>query len=340
MKRASDIEEEAAKWLVQLDSQGSPERWAALDAWLNANPRHRAAFLRLSVAWTRSDNLRRLRPLDPHVDPDLLSRNARRRRERPAWLRPIWVLGTTAAAIGIVALGLSLWKGSEVRDSDIYASQIDEPAKEIILQDGSSVVLNTDSEVRVKFTPSHRQVTLLRGEALFKVSHNAERPFDVVAGRATVRAVGTAFSVRVLDRSRVDVLVTDGRVALNPPSGETLDKGEAARLVGESVHRRRVESSEIASKLAWIEGRVVFRGETLNEVAAEFNRYNRRRMVIPDPVVGTRRVNGRFSALEPEAFLEAIGPTLKVRGRVSDSFFGPEVIRLEANDGESIPRSD
>jgi transmembrane sensor len=332
MKRASDIEEEAAKWLVQLESQGSPERWAALDAWLNANPRHRAAFLRLSVAWTRSDNLRRLRPLEPHVDPDLLSRTARRRRERPGWLRPGWVLGATAAAIGFVALGLSLWNRSETRDSDIYASQIDEPAKEIILQDGSSVVLNTDSEVSVKFTPSHRQVKLLRGEALFKVTHNAERPFDVVAGRATVRAVGTAFSVRVLDRSSVDVFVTDGRVALNPPTGGTLDKGEAARLVGATVHRLQVESDDMDRNLSWIEGQLVFDGESLAEAVSQFNRYNAQRMVIPDSALGERRVVGTYDAFNPELFIRIIGPTVGVRGRVSDPFFGPRVIRLEASE--------
>lgn len=330
MKRASEIEEEASKWLVQLDSQGSPERWAALDAWLNANPRHRAAFLRLSVAWTRSDALRRMRPLDAPVDPDLLSRNARRRRERPAWLRPQWVLGATAAAIGIVALGSSLWNRSEARDTDIYASQLEEPAKEIILQDGSSVVLNTDSEVRVRFTPNHRQVNLLRGEALFKVTHNAARPFDVVAGRATVRAVGTAFSVRVLDRSRVDVLVTDGRVALNPPTGGTLDKGEAALLIGASVQRRQVESDDLDRNLSWIEGQLVFEGESLSEAVSQFNRYNALRMVIPDSALGARRVVGTYDAFKPESFLRIMGPAIGVRGHISDPFFGPRVIRLEA----------
>jgi transmembrane sensor len=338
MKRATDIEEEAAKWLTKLDSQGSPERWAALDAWLNASPRHRAAFLRLSVAWTRTDALRRLRPLDQSVDPDLLSKVARRgRRERQPVLRPRWVLGAAAAAITVIALGVSLWSRSETRDAEIYATQLDKPAEEFILQDGSSVVLNTDSEVRVKFTATHRQVKLLRGQALFKVAHSVERPFDVVAGGSTMRAVGTAFSVRVHGRTSVEVFVTEGRVALNPPSGVTLDAGQAALLSEGSVKRWNVESGDIARHLAWIRGELMFSGATLNEVVAEFNRYNRRRMVVPDPAVGAKRVSGSFSALEPDDFLKAIEPALGVRGRESDSFFGPRVTRLEASEAPMTP---
>ena len=339
MKRATEIEAEAAKWLVQLDSHGSPERWAALDAWLSSSPRHRAAFLRLSVAWTRSENLRRLRPLDPDVDPDLLRHHIRRSQERPRWLRPRWIVSGAAAAIAVLALGVSLWSRSEPGGAEIYATQIDRPAEEFILQDGSSVVLNTNSEVRVNFTPTHREVKLLRGQALFKVTHNAERPFDVVAGSATVRAVGTAFSVRVRDRTYVDVLVTEGRVALNPPSNATLGAGQAASLVGARVQQWDVDSEGMARKNAWIEGQLAFKGETLSEAVAEFNRYNRRRMVIPDPAVGAKRVAGTFSALEPESFLKAMGPALGVRGRVSDSFFGPRVIRLEARES-STNRTD
>jgi transmembrane sensor len=339
MKRANDIEEEAAKWLVQLDSQGSPERWAALDAWLSSNPRHRAAFLRLSVAWTRSDNLRRLRPLEGGVDPDLLSAHSRRSREWAGWLRPRWGLGVVTAALAVVALGVMLWTRSEARDAESYATQIDKPAEEFILQDGSSVVLNTNSQVRVKFTPDHREVKLLRGQALFKVTHSTERPFDVVAGDATVRAVGTEFSVRVSDASsKVDVLVTEGRVALNPPWSATLAAGQAASLNGASLQTRDVEGDEIARSLAWVEGNLIFSGATLNEVVSQFNQYNRRRMVIPDPALGRKRVSGTFSAFDPQSFLDAAGPAMGVSGRVTDSFFGPRVIRLEAT--EATNRSD
>src|SRR5262252_6680033 len=71
-RRANDIEQQAAEWVARIDLRGTPEEWTALDAWLNTSPRHRAAFLRLSVAWRRADELKKLAPANGVVDPDLL----------------------------------------------------------------------------------------------------------------------------------------------------------------------------------------------------------------------------------------------------------------------------
>jgi transmembrane sensor len=68
---AGEIEQQAAKWVARIDSRDTAEDWAALDAWLAANPRHRAAFLRLSIAWKWADRLRGLAPEDGVVDTDL-----------------------------------------------------------------------------------------------------------------------------------------------------------------------------------------------------------------------------------------------------------------------------
>src|SRR5262245_2901793 len=70
--RANEIEQQAAQWVARIDLRGTPEEWSALDAWLNKSPRHRAASLRLSVAWRRADELKKLAPLSGAVDPDLL----------------------------------------------------------------------------------------------------------------------------------------------------------------------------------------------------------------------------------------------------------------------------
>ena len=70
--RANEIEQQAAQWEARIDLRGTPEEWSALDAWLNRSPRHRAAFLRLSVAWRRADDLKKLASVGGVVDPDLL----------------------------------------------------------------------------------------------------------------------------------------------------------------------------------------------------------------------------------------------------------------------------
>ena len=72
--RADQIEQEAATWIVRLEQNAATSHNPAHTAWLDANPRHRAAYVRLSLAWKRADCLRRLAPLGKDPDPDLLAR--------------------------------------------------------------------------------------------------------------------------------------------------------------------------------------------------------------------------------------------------------------------------
>src|SRR6266581_3747878 len=94
--------------------------------------------------------------------------------------------------------------------------------EQLVLQDGSRVDLNTGSEIKVRFTGGQREVVLTHGEALFTVMQRADWPFSVRAGGATIRTVGTKFSVRLRDDDEADVLVIEGPVAI--------DEGSAAAV--------------------------------------------------------------------------------------------------------------
>jgi ferric-dicitrate binding protein FerR (iron transport regulator) len=68
---ASDVAAAAVAWLIRLEAQTSPEIWDRFQEWLDADPRHRAVFIRLRTAWTHCDRLKLLRPADGRIDPDL-----------------------------------------------------------------------------------------------------------------------------------------------------------------------------------------------------------------------------------------------------------------------------
>jgi len=200
---------------------------------------------------------------------------------------------------------------------------------------------------------------LERGEALFKVTHDKKRPFDVDAGSTTVRAVGTEFSVRVREPVEtsgggkdIEVLVKEGRVAIDPPkdnakameraaalppSMSTLSAGEAVTITTKRVTTelpqmqvQKVAEADVDKKLSWTEGRLWFERQTLKDVVAEFNRYNRRQMVVADPAIENLRIGGGFEATDPESFIAALEKTLGVRAFPSPSSDGDgaEVIRL------------
>jgi transmembrane sensor len=375
MSTAPEYEDQAATWLVKRDAGGlSDAEQAEFDAWMASDPRARATYLRLELAWKRADGLTRLKPLDGAVDVDLLSRSpfvpvaieeysAREEtRQSPEMPRRRWAipLAAAAAALVLVGAGVFAWVAYERTEWREYSTDFG-GLERIVLADGSVVRLNTNSVMRVRLTRELRYVVLERGEALFKVAHDKTRPFDVQAGDTVVRAVGTEFSVRIREGGRnlsasrgndVEVLVREGIVAIDPPekmrealerstvlpaSVSTLSAGEAVVIAATRVPAaqpqmqvKKIAEAEVDRKLSWTEGRLWFERQTLKDVVAEFNRYNRRQMVIADPAIENLRIGGGFEATDPESFIAALERTLGVRAFPSPAGEGDEaeVIRL------------
>jgi transmembrane sensor len=199
----------------------------------------------------------------------------------------------------------------------------------------------TATEVSVQLTKQERDIQLIRGEALFEVAHDKTRPFIVRANDTAVRAVGTAFAVR-LEAAQVDVTVTEGIVevaeqTMAPGSGPTSSptsrpdvKRVAANERAVITHMHAPEVRPIAPveadrQLAWREGMVSFDGESLQTAVAEINRHNRRQIVIDDPALADKPVVGIFRATDLDGFSAAAAEALKARV-VRDG----DVIRLES----------
>lgn len=327
------IKDQAAQWLVRREAARTDATLRAeFETWLRADVHHRAAYLRLEAAWRRADVLmKRMRPFDGTVDADLLAPDAPDAPPPPRRRMPSW--RALAAALALAATVLVGWKVFARPDWQVYETDIGGMSR-VVLKDGSRINLNTDSEMRVKLSAARRQVSLVRGEAQFDVARDAQRPFDVQAGSATVRAIGTSFSVRLRDASRVEVLVTAGQVVIDPADLEnvevrdlpmpTLSAGEAATVQSTGVQIERVQSDDVSRRLAWTAGWIVFEGEELADAVEEFNRYNRRRIVIANPEIATLRVGGRFQATDPDSFVAALEKSSGVNTTSADA----EVIEI------------
>ena len=301
--RSDTIELQASRWLASRDARpDDPDLASAFDQWLHADIRHRVAYLKLQAAWRRGDKLRDLRPLDRDVNPDLL---------RPP--RRYWSLAIAASAL-VVLLGAGVYFATTQPGWQRYETRVGGLSR-IVLEDGSVIDLNTDSEVRARIGSRRREVRLVRGEGRFQVAHDKTRPFVVSAADADVRAVGTAFSVRLRER-QVDVLVSEGIVAIDaariahaPP----VHAGEAAVVLPDRVSVRRLETPQLESRMSWTTGRLQFRGDSLADAVEEFNRYNRRHLRLADASLAQLRVGGTFNATDPESFAAALSSTFNLR---------------------------
>ncbi len=219
-----EIEQAAADWIARRYAGFSPADSAEFERWLAADPRHAAVFGEMDAAWRALDRVRESAASTAGPDPDALAPRSPRHAVRR--FAPL----LAAAAVAIVAYAGWRWSAPETEGSGWRTVRQMEPFAETVttavgmvqkltLPDGSVLRLNTDSLVEIAYSAVERRVRLVRGEAHFTVAKNPMRPFFVEVKGVAVRAVGTAFNVR-LHAEAVEVLVTEGKVRVVDVAGE------------------------------------------------------------------------------------------------------------------------
>jgi len=270
-------------------------------------------------------------------------------------------LAVAASALMVALAGGVWWQSARY---PLYRTDIGE-RRSITLADGSTVDLNARSKLRVEFSKNERRVELLDGQALFQVAKDKSRPFIFASGEAAVRAVGTQFDVYRKD-SGTTVTVLEGRVAVystapqpatrsprasvqpeaqmhaiphsgaassNPPG--LLDPSGAGAIflsAGEQVTVTRAQTlpaparADIAATTAWTQRRLIFDGSKLSDVVQEFNRYNKRQLVIEDAQLSDFHVSGVYSSTDPSSLIRFLReqPGIKITDHENEVQIAPK----------------
>jgi len=321
LRTRSEIDEEAAAWVWRTDS-GAPTAAdvESFEAWLRQDPRHRRAYEELTKVWETLDGLpdpHRALQMPPLSDTTHTPAPATPRDGRRKW----WL---AAAATVVAAVSGATWLLYEGNETQTLATAVGQH-RDITLSDGTIVALNTNTIVETSFSHDAREIFLRKGEAHFGVARDRSRPFLVHAGDAVVRAIGTAFEVRLRADEHVDVLVNEGRVevhSMGEPAAampvvtvRALSAGEQLSTATTDYAIVPVSAEQVSSELAWRDGAVVFDSVPLTEAIAEIQRYTDARIIVSDPTIGTLPVGGRFKTDDLQGFLEGLETALPVRIR-------------------------
>jgi len=305
---ASDVEIQAADWLQRRHVwTWSAEDQTKLEAWFAENIAHRVAYVRLEAAWQRAETLADMRPVA-------------RRTSGPA---PRYVLfRSIAAALLVLALtATAIYMVSPSPHEQTFATAIG-GRETVILADDSRIELNTDTIVRADMGLARRSVSLDKGEAYFQIKHDAEHPFVVKAGNYRVTDLGTKFVVR-RDSDRIEVTLVEGSARVDAPEGSgrksvTLSPGQMAVATANDLTVSSRLPQTLASDLGWRRGMLIFQHTTLAEAANAFNRYNRRKLIIGDPIVARLTINGTFRINDADAFTRLIREVFRLRVKSTD----------------------
>jgi transmembrane sensor len=258
----------------------------------------------------------------PALDPATLVFAPRRRAPEPRLPRRL----AAVAAVAVVGMSLALgWRvHSPAVEPVAYRTAVG-ALETTSLADGSEATLNSDSRIVVALSRRERHIDLERGEAFFHAAKDPKRPFVVAAAGHQAIAVGTRFAVR-RDADGMRVVVTEGLVRLeSDPDADgrrqptTLLPAGSVALAG--PHGVVVQSGTVddaKQALSWRDGFLAFRDTSLAAAAAEFNRYNARKIVIADPSVGALRIGGNFRWSNAEAFVRLLEQGFPVRAEYGD----------------------
>ena len=289
------VRAEAAAWLARLRSE---ERTAddekGFRAWLAESEAHRAAFEVTNSVFEMAGAAQRR-----------VSRVPAPRVTRRHVLRT----GVTLAAASVAGIAIYLRSGTT------YATEIGEQ-RDVSLEDGTRVRLDTDSEIRVSMNEELRRVQLRRGRAHFEVAADSTRPFQVLALDQLVTAARGEFDVSrdgvlvsVLPQAEPVQIVNEKATAGSAPP-RTIMPGQLVVFAEDRLVRE--EQPEMKRAVAWRYGRLALFEEPLAEAILQMNRYTRRPIVILDPGIAQLRISGNYSVGDAQAFATSISVLLPV----------------------------
>jgi transmembrane sensor len=307
---------QAAAWFDRIQREHvSAEERRAFEQWLADSPDNLRAYQSVQHAWNLlQDSTRQPDILALRQEATLrVTRRASRRLQRFRWALAasiLMVLTGTLATVPLRWLGhqsmLAWTLDSFHHGSNLtYTTAVGERLM-IALDDGSELTLDTASEVHVRFSKHERYINLTRGQALFEVARDRERPFVVEARQRRLVALGTAFDVR-MDEQEMTVTIVEGAVRVEKQTGPaaptTLTAGD--QFVADDKGADHVHPAEADKVTSWRKGQVVFDNTRLGDAVIELNRYSLTKIQV-EPEIADLRLSGAFNSGRQQAFIEAV----------------------------------
>lgn len=342
----STLNEEAARWHARLRSGValSAAEEGRFKAWC-ASPENRRAYDEMDALWNELALIadspevmaeRTAVPAEPEQADNVLPFAGARAPERKSRARTALPWALAAGVVLSILVGTALVLRPMPEAAPVaFATMVGEQRR-VALEDGSSVTLNTASEISVNYTKGRRSLTLVKGQATFEVAKDPSRPFVVRVGQGTVTALGTVFDV-YKHHDRVTVTLLEGRVAVLPKADSSVNSGtalgeepQASSPAGERAETMagRVEpivltageqisyaedgnvvptrvAADVKRALAWREKKMDFQDTLLPEAIAEANRYSNVKIELQAPGLENARMSGVFDT-DGEGFVEGV----------------------------------
>ncbi|MEB0109246.1 FecR family protein [Pseudomonas sp. MH9.3] len=294
---SEQIIQQAANWLTRLhDADVTDAERQAFNRWCQADPRHAVAIERMRSLWGSFD------PLPAQPARVALNRAFAPRRARGAQV------------VGLLGMLLCGWLGVErapvwMADQRTAVGE----RRQIVLEDGSQLQLNSNSAVDVKFDGHQRVLELLQGELWVDVAKDAQRPFVVRTDQGSATALGTRYLVKRAADGTTVVTVIESSVAVKGAAEEGVKVMAGERAILDHGHATPAQATPGSDPDAWTRGLLKVNDQPLSDVLQTLASY-RHGLVRFDPqALGDLRVSGVFKLDDTTAALAALADNLPIQ---------------------------
>lgn len=306
------VRQEAARWFLrwrQGDLDDSERQ--RFEEWRAQSPVHADEYSAIEAVWEDFDSCDRLEDLASAVEQREVRRQHRRRLIKQGTLGLFLLAGTL----------ISLWQSwalfNRIPNAELSLASTTGHVREEALPDNSRVTLNAETLLKVSYYNDRREVLLKRGEAIFNVKRDPQRPFMVHSHNAEVRVLGTRFMVTQLrDRSRISVEAGRVSIAGTDEQELILQAGEMADVtVNDEIQRI---SGSVEDAFAWRRGVLVFSDTPLDEIAQSLSRYRHQPVIAENNNGSQLRITAVVQVDDIEEFIEALPNIASVRVDTTD----------------------
>ena len=300
------ITDAAAHWCLRLQAEDctATER-QAFEQWLAADPRHAEEYQAMQDIWQTADQLPR--SATPGKVIVLTQRRAK-----------TWRHYASAAAVALLALPIGAWIGWEQGWLPNHYQHLESgnAISRVVLSDGSQVELNLGSELRFTNYKDERRVTLIKGEAFFKVRHDSQHPFVVHAAQGQTRVTGTQFNVWKYE-DQVKVTLVEGSVLVSSDARDTdggyrLGPGMQASYQAGDYEPRLNQTYGHDTSLAWRNGKLILDNLSLAQALPQINRYLEQPLLLADENTGSIRISGIYDTKQIKRLVSNLPKVLPV----------------------------
>jgi transmembrane sensor len=311
MTQEAFIQHAIRSWVRRQTGTWNQAEEADLQSWLADSAEHREAYEKVARGWELAGELQSFQPESHGGMFEHPSRAYERRRASIAGL-----LAAAACIVALLVTGTALfWShvhlGGNV--SETHLVTLKGQPKSFVLEDGTRVRLDANSELVARMESRRRGLTLVRGEALFNVVHDPSRPFEVSAGSGRIEDLGTHFDIEMLSSS-TRVRVLEGKVAISTDCGRTLlVAGQSGGY--DTAGSLDPVSSFDSTSTPWLEGLRTFDRERLGDVLERLARHHGVTFVFEDPRMRDLRISGTFRTDDLGLFLRTLAAALHVESR-------------------------